>query len=465
MLKARSDAPAGTRARVPGAAQHEMMRCRTGTYPVDPGSAPRRLSRCSASGEQCPTLLRHSGEGRNPDEPSRHATNAGMGPGLRRGDERAWDESQAIPRLLLRGRARCGTATEESETWALHPRRERHAPLPPRAPMVVHSAPMTASPPDTAERPRAAPRIADPAALRRRLDADARAEGFDVVGVTTPDAIPEAAPRLRRFLAEGHHGTMGWLAEKAERRRSPRALWPEVGAVVMLGLNYGPDSDPLASLAQTRPRHRLGLCPPPRLSRSHQGQAQARRRPLRRLCPVRGEGLRRHRAADGKAARRRRRPRLAGQAHQPRQPRLRLVALPRRHPHRGALPADDAEADHCGTCRACLDICPTDAFPAPYRLDARRCISYLTIEHAGPIPHEFREAMGNRIYGCDDCLAVCPWNKFAQRDPRGEARRPATISPRRRLPSSRRSTTPPSAPASPARRSSASAATASCATS
>ena len=255
---------------------------------------------------------------------------------------------------------------------------------------------------------------ADPVALKRRLVADARAEGFDLVGVTRPDAIPEAAPRLAAFLAEGRHGTMGWLEAKAERRASPRALWPEAQAVVMLGLNYGPDSDPLATLAQKdratvsvyarhRDYHDLIKGKLKRIAGTFAAYAKSDVKVFVDTAPLMEKPL---------AA-------AAGLGWQGKHTNLVsrdfgswlfLGAILTQVP----LPADEPETDHCGTCRACLDICPTAAFPAPYRLDARRCISYLTIEHAGPIPREFRAVLGNRIYGCDDCLAVCPWNKFAE---------------------------------------------------
>ena len=272
---------------------------------------------------------------------------------------------------------------------------------------------MKASHASTLEKPRA-PRAPDAAALKRRLAADARAEGFDCVGVTRPDAIPEAALRLRQFLAEGQHGTMGWLEDKAERRSSPRALWPEVGAVVMLGLNYGPDRDPLAALAERqratvsvyarhRDYHDLVKGKLKRVAGRFAAYARSEVKVFVDTAPLMEKPL---------AA-------AAGLGWQGKHTNLVsrefgswlfLGAI-----LTGArLPADPPETDRCGTCRACLDICPTNAFPAPYRLDARRCISYLTIEHAGPIPPEFRAAIGNRIYGCDDCLAVCPWNKFAR---------------------------------------------------
>jgi epoxyqueuosine reductase len=269
---------------------------------------------------------------------------------------------------------------------------------------------MKANPADTLEKPRPP----DPAALKRRLVADARAEGFELVGVTRPDAIPEAAPRLARFLAEGQHGTMAWLEAKADRRVSPRSLWPEVGAVVMLGLNYGPDSDPLATLtereratvsvyARHRDYHDLIKGKLKRIAGRFAGYANSTVKVFVDTAPLMEKPL----AAAAGLGWQGKHTNLVSRTFGSW---LFLGAILTEV----ALPPDEAETDRCGSCRACLDICPTNAFPAPYRLDARRCISYLTIEHAGPIPREFRAAMGNRIYGCDDCLAVCPWNKFAR---------------------------------------------------
>jgi len=206
---------------------------------------------------------------------------------------------------------------------------------------------------------------------------------------------------------------MNWMAATAARRADPRRLWPEVRSVVMLGLNYGPDRDPLASLAR-RDRGTISV--------------YARNRDYHDLIKGRLKGLAgRFAARTGAAVKV-----FVDTAPLMEKPLAEAAGIGWQGKHTnlvsrefgswlflGAiltdleLPADDAEIDHCGTCRACLDVCPTDAFPAPYQLDARRCISYLTIEHHGPIPREFRSAIGNRIYGCDDCLTVCPWNKFA----------------------------------------------------
>ena len=207
---------------------------------------------------------------------------------------------------------------------------------------------------------------------------------------------------------------MDWLAANPERRIDPRVLWPDVRSIIMLGVNYGPDENPLAILAQ-RTRGAISVYAQ---GDDYHDVIKKRLKALARWLVGdvrrRGEGVRRYRRRDGKAAGAGGGPGLAGQAHQSRLARIRLLAVPRRDLHRSELPRDAADVDHCGSCQACLDICPTAAFPAPYKLDARRCISYLTIENKGPIPHEFRKAIGNRIYGCDDCLAVCPWNKFAQ---------------------------------------------------
>jgi len=240
-----------------------------------------------------------------------------------------------------------------------------------------------------------------------------RARGFDAVGISKPDAVPDAKARLERFLADGAHGDMAWLASTAERRASPLALWPEVRTVVMLGMNYGPDEDPLAVLQK---RERAAISVYAKGDDYHE-LIKARLKDVARwLVATAGGDVKVF--VDTAAVMEKPLAASAGLGWQGKHTNL----VSRQFGSwlfLGAifttldLPADAPEPDSCGSCRACLDICPTAAFPQPYRLDARRCISYLTIEHKGPIPRELRPLMGNRIYGCDDCLAVCPWNKFA----------------------------------------------------
>jgi epoxyqueuosine reductase len=253
-----------------------------------------------------------------------------------------------------------------------------------------------------------------PADLKAALTREAHALGFDCVGVTDPAAIAGAGPHFRAFLDAGAHGDMDWLAAHPERRTDPRVLWAAVRSIVMLGVNYGPDENPLAIL-QERTRGAISV--------------YARGDDYHDLIKKRLKALARWLvAATGSEVKV-----FVDTAAVMEKPLAQAARLGWQGKHTnlvsrefgswlflGAiftttdLPRDDADTDHCGSCQACLDICPTAAFPAPYRLDARRCISYLTIESKGPIPHEFRKAIGNRIYGCDDCLAVCPWNKFAQ---------------------------------------------------
>ncbi len=234
------------------------------------------------------------------------------------------------------------------------------------------------------------------------------------MGITRPDAIPQAAARLQRFLDDGAHGDMDWLARNVERRSDPRTLWHEVRSIIMLGLNYGPQGDPLAILNA----HERGAVSVYAQGDDYHDIIKPRLKALARWLIAQAGG-------DAKV--------FVDTAPVMEKPLAQTAGIGWQGKHTnlvsrcygswlllGAvfttldLPPDAPEADHCGTCRRCLDICPTAAFPAPYRLDARRCISYLTIEHKGPIPRELRPALGNRVYGCDDCLAVCPWNKHAQ---------------------------------------------------
>jgi epoxyqueuosine reductase len=254
----------------------------------------------------------------------------------------------------------------------------------------------------------------DPAAIKDALIRAARRQGFDAVGIARPDAIPHAKARLERFLAEGQHGDMAWMARNAERRGDPSVLWPQVRSIIMLGLNYGGADDPLAIL-----RHREhGAVSVYARGDDYHEIIKPRLKTIARWLIERAGGDVKV-FVDTAAVMEKPLAEAAGLGWQGKH--TNLVSRPLGSwLFLGAifttleLPPDRPEADHCGSCRACLDICPTAAFPAPYRLDARRCISYLTIEHNGPIPRELRPLMGNRIFGCDDCLAVCPWNKFAQ---------------------------------------------------
>ena len=261
------------------------------------------------------------------------------------------------------------------------------------------------------ERPAAAVTLDARAAIR----AKALALGFDAVGFARAELGPEVRERLLHFLAEGRHGSMGWMEDRAEQRAHPRALWPEAVSVVVLGQNYGPETDPLETLAQ---RDRATVSVYAR-NRDYHDLVKKRLKALGRWMAETWPGTGIKVFVDTAPVAEKPLAQAAGLGWQGKH--TNLVA--RSH---GSwlflgevfttldLGADAAEIDHCGSCRACLDACPTAAFPAPYELDARRCISYLTIEHRGPIDPALRPLMGNRIYGCDDCLAVCPWNKFAR---------------------------------------------------
>ena len=242
----------------------------------------------------------------------------------------------------------------------------------------------------------------------------AAALGFDACGFTSVETPWPAGARLAEFVALGRHGEMHWMATTAARRARPRAMWPQAKSAIVLGLNYGPTENPLAALerrdrgtisvyAQGDDYHALIKGRLKTLAGQIKARARAEVKVFVDTAPLMEKPL----------------AEAAGLGWQGKHTNLVsrelgswlflgvvLTDL--------ALRPDAPEEDHCGQCRACLDVCPTHAFPAPYQLDARRCISYLTIEHPGAVPEDLRPLLGNRIYGCDDCLAVCPWNKFAR---------------------------------------------------
>ena len=251
------------------------------------------------------------------------------------------------------------------------------------------------------------------AEIERRIKAKAAELGFVACGIARADAAPRTAERLREWLAEGRHGDMIWMEERAHHRGSPAGLWPEVRSVIALGMSYAPAADPLR-LAQEGERGRISVY----------AQGGDYHDVVKKALKALGRWLAQEAGCDLKV--------FVDTAPVMEKPLSEAAGLGWQGKHTNLVSRTHGSwlflgaiyttldlvpgtpgRDSCGSCDACQRACPTDAFPSPYRLDARRCISYLTIEHAGPIPEEFRAGIGNRIYGCDDCLAVCPWNKFA----------------------------------------------------
>lgn len=251
-------------------------------------------------------------------------------------------------------------------------------------------------------------------ALVARVEAAARAHGFVAVGIAAADAAPQTRGRLRQWLADGCHGEMLWMESRADQRGSPVGLWAEVQSVIMLGMSYAPATDPLA-LAEVPIRGRISVYA--QGADYHDVVKRALKAVARELVALVPEAQVKV-FVDTAPVMEKPLAEAAGLGWQGKHTNL----VSRDHGSwlflgaiytTLALPPSLAGRDRCGSCDACQRACPTDAFPAPYRLDARRCISYLTIEHKGAIPEELRAGIGNRVYGCDDCLAVCPWNKFA----------------------------------------------------
>src|ERR1051325_2016915 len=251
------------------------------------------------------------------------------------------------------------------------------------------------------------------AEIRDQIRAQALMMGFDAVGFAEARLAPEARNHLGEFVARGYHGDMGWLAETAARRGDPQVLWPEARTVLVLGVNYGGEGNPLAAGDPER-----GEISVYARGRDYHDTIKKRLKALARWIAERWPGELKV-FVDTAPVMEKPLAQMAGIGWQGKHTNLVsrdfgswlflgeiYLSL--------ALPPDAPETDHCGACTRCLDVCPTAAFDSPYRLDARRCVSYLTIEHKGPIPHELRPLIGNRVFGCDDCLAVCPWNKFAR---------------------------------------------------
>ena len=250
--------------------------------------------------------------------------------------------------------------------------------------------------------------------LKELVLAESRAAGFDVTRITTPEAAGTAmAERLESFLSQGHHGDMTWMATTAERRKHPLQMWADTRSIIMLGMNYAPKGDPLAALAEPS---RGAISCYAQCSDYHDVVKKGLKHVAGSLAQASGAEVKVF--VDTAPLMEKPLGEAAGLGWQGKHTNL----VSREYGSwlflgailtSAELEADEREEDHCGSCQRCIDVCPTNAFPAPYQLDARRCIAYLTIEHKGHIPAEFRAAIGHRVFGCDDCLAVCPWNKFA----------------------------------------------------
>ncbi len=269
----------------------------------------------------------------------------------------------------------------------------------------------------------------DTISLEDGLKAEARELGFVAVGIAPATDDPLRAERLHQWLDAGFHGDMGWMQDRADVRQGPQSMWPAATSVIALGMSYAPDIDPLAPVEMAR-EAKISVYAQ---GRDYHDVVKKALKKLARWLVEQRPGTELKVFVDTAPVMEKPLGEAAGIGWQGKHTNL----VSRSHGNwlfLGAiyttleLSPDAPHADRCGSCRACQDACPTDAFPEPYRLDARKCISYLTIEHKGPIPLEFREAIGNRIYGCDDCLAVCPWNKFAE-----TAARHARLAPREDL--------------------------------
>ena len=266
------------------------------------------------------------------------------------------------------------------------------------------------------------------ASLNRLIFDKAMELGFVACGFARADAVPEAGDALKQWIAAGHHGEMGWMEARADQRASPAGLWPDAKSVIALAMSYAPATDPLA-LADTPDRGRISVYAQGR--DYHKTVKQALKALARFIVAAAPSDLKLF--VDTAPVMEKPLSAAAGLGWQGKHTNL----LNRTHGNwlflgviytSLELEPDEPARDHCGSCTACIDACPTGAITGPHRIDARKCISYLTIEHAGPIPHQYRAAIGNRIYGCDDCLAVCPWNRFA-----GEAQANQAFAPRAEL--------------------------------